>query len=79
MNPRRCQNPARPTQTLLMFLVAFGISILAAQFEHFGLSRLTCLFIALVLAVLIALPSFHLTRRVAEFLFRKCDERPTQR
>jgi hypothetical protein len=61
-----------------MFLVAFGVSTFAAQFEHLGLSRLACLFIALVLAVLIALPSFRLTRRGAEFLFRKCDEGPTQ-
>jgi hypothetical protein len=51
-----------------MFSIAFVVTGLARELEHFQVSKLGCLAIALVVAGLLAFPSFRATRWAAESL-----------
>jgi hypothetical protein len=53
---------------ILMFSTASGVAVLSRELEHFQVSKLGCLAIALLVAGLIAIPSFRATRWAAESL-----------
>jgi hypothetical protein len=66
MNSDSRRRFASSIQRISMFSIAFGVAGLSRELEHFHISKLGCLAIALVLAGLIAFPSFRATRWAAE-------------
>lgn len=68
MSSNRPRGLVRAIQMILMFSTAFGVAGLSGEMEHFQISKLGCVAIALGVAGLIAIPSFHVTRYAAKSL-----------